>query len=80
MENCSNAMMASCRKSKELQVAQRETQKLQTKAQLAKITIPKVLMYIAILAGTKLVVWWATKTLASGAVPGASTATRFLVC
>jgi hypothetical protein len=46
----------------------------QTKAQLAKITIPKVLMYIAILAGTKLVVWWATKTLASGAVPGASTA------
>ena len=39
MENCSNAMMASCRKSKELQVAERKTQKLQTKAQLAELEV-----------------------------------------
>ena len=43
----------------------------QTKAQLAKVIIPKVLMYAAMMAGKSLVVWWATKTLASTALlPG----------
>ena len=40
-----------------------------TKAQLAKIVIPKALMYVAFLIGKKAVVWFCTSTLASYLLP-----------